>query len=514
MQSLSELGVPAKFTEWRGGQDDAFKFLTLDPCRVKACALPTGVGKSLLAVAYANWLGRPAVILTSTKALQRQYMQDFESIGMLEVKGMGNYPCREWARTYPGKQVGCDLGPCIDGDACEYKAVGCHYYDAIAKARRVPLVIANYSFWFTQAALGREDPLGPRPLVICDEGHAAIDELSRFVGVRFSNDEVSLHGKVDWNLEQWRAWAKRQLPTIQAAIRQATSLRDVRFLRTMEQRCTKLDRITDPGNWCIDMFESKHVKFEPVWASSYVERYLAQGAKELVLLSATLRPHHMDLFGYPDYSFHELDSPFPVDRRPITWIPTARVTRKTEEEAWPQLIARIDEIIDARPDRKGLIHTVSFARAKRVLETSRHRDIMLINMSRDTNLIVDQFRASPAPRVLVSPSVDTGFDFPYNIAEYQVIMKCPFPVPTDPLVKARSEHDKMYHRKVAVTRIVQMAGRVVRAEDDAGETFIIDDAIHWLITKTKPYFPRWFRAAFNGSHTPPAPPAPLDKRDN
>ena len=91
-------------------------------------------------------------------------------------------------------------------------------------------------------------------------------------------------------------------------------------------------------------------------------------------------------------------------------------------------------------------------------------------------------------------------------------MKCPFPVPTDPLVQARSAKDEMYHRKVAVTRIVQMAGRVVRAEDDAGETFIIDDAIRWLITRTAPYFPRWFREAFAASKTVPPPPPALDRR--
>jgi Rad3-related DNA helicase len=244
------------------------------------------------------------------------------------------------------------------------------------------------------------------------------------------------------------------------------------------------------------MFENKHVKFEPVWAKDYVPRYLIQGARELVLLSATLRPHHMDLFGFDEFGFYETDSPFPVENRPIIWVPTARVTRKTEEDAFPKLVARCDEIVAARPNQKGLIHTVSFSRAKRLVEESSFSDIMMINTSRDTNMVVEQFRSSSAPRVLVSPSVDTGFDFPYSMAEYQIILKCPFPVPTDPLVAARSMHDPMYHRKVAVTRLVQMAGRIVRAEDDAGDTYVLDNAIHWLMSKTAPYFPRWFRAAF------------------
>jgi len=254
------------------------------------------------------------------------------------------------------------------------------------------------------------------------------------------------------------------------------------------------------------MFEAKAVKFQPIWARDYVTQYLRQGAQEIVLLSATIRPYHMDWFGVSDFSFFEVESPFPVERRPIHWIPTLRMSRSTEEAGFPRLMKRIDDLIASRPGRKGIIHTVSFSRAKKIVEMSQHSGIMMLNASANTGTVVEQFKRESKPVVLVSPSIDTGFDFPYRSADWQIIAKVPFPVPTDPLVAARSLDDDNYHAKVAVSRLVQMTGRVMRAEDDMGETFILDDNVGYLVSHFKPYFPRWWREAFKRTgFIPPAP---------
>lgn len=502
----ADLGMPTRYAEWRDGQDKAFDFLSTEMGHTKVAALPTGVGKSLLAMAYAKWLRQPVVILTSTKALQTQYMRDFAEAGLVQVKGMSNYPCRLWRDIRPDTTVGCDLGPCVDGEACDYRTVGCDYYDSLAHARNQPIVVTNYAFWFTAAATGLQ-PIGPRPIVICDEAHAAIEELSRYVGVEFDAAEVKLEDKLSWGLDEWKSYAEKELPKIADILPRLHNLREIRLLRSMAQKLHKIKQIRDMDNWCMDRFESRHIKFEPLWARAYVSSYLRQSCNELVLLSATIRPYHMDWFGIEDYKFFECPSPFPVERRPIMWIPTVKLSRKTEDASWDRYINRIDNLIESRLDRKGIIHTVSFARAKKIFETSRWRDMMLLNQTVNTQMIVDQFRNREKPCVLVSPSVDTGFDFPYASAEYQIIGKVPFPVPTDPLVAARSLTDPLYHAKLAVTRLVQMTGRVMRAADDAGETFIVDDSINYLWSHSKPFFPMWWREAYKRvGFIPEAPP--------
>lgn len=488
----SDLGLMA-YPDWRDGQDKAFDFLTSNSKTWKVCALPTGVGKSLLAMAYAKWCNKPAVILTSTKALQTQYMRDFSRYGLTEIRGMSNYPCRLWREN--GKDYTCELGPCLSDEQCSYKSGGCDYYDQLARAKASPLVVTNYALWFT-GARNPSPPLGDRRVVICDEAHSAIEELSRFVGVEFSNDEVKLGDKLGWHIDKWQEWGKEQAPVIKAALSKTTNYAALKTLRTMEQKVSRLTTLR-PEGWCLDMFESKSVRMEPIWARQYVEQYLRQGATDISLLSATIRPYHMDWFGVGEHDFFEVESPFPVERRPIYWLPTLRMSRATETSGFPRLMNRIDQIIESRgADRKGIIHTVSFSRAKQIVEQSRFAKHMVLNASSNTQQTVDNFKRAKAPCILVSPSVDTGFDFPYESAQWQIIAKVPFPVPTDPLVAARSLDDETYHAKIAVSRIVQMTGRVMRASDDVGETFIIDDNINFLYSRFKPWFPRWWRDAY------------------
>ena len=53
---------------------------------------PVGSGKSAIAATLAMFYDR-AHILTPTKALQNQYMEDFQQFGAVPMKGKGSYPC-------------------------------------------------------------------------------------------------------------------------------------------------------------------------------------------------------------------------------------------------------------------------------------------------------------------------------------------------------------------------------------------------------------------------------------
>jgi Rad3-related DNA helicase len=56
------------------------------------CA-PTGWGKSPVIVADALRSGEPSAIVTATRGLQDQYLNDFKSIGMVDLRGRNNYAC-------------------------------------------------------------------------------------------------------------------------------------------------------------------------------------------------------------------------------------------------------------------------------------------------------------------------------------------------------------------------------------------------------------------------------------
>src|SRR4051812_36586670 len=89
-----DIGLPAKFTKWRPGQLTALgRSLSPTAKRFQAHSMPVGEGKSLYYVAQALLESTRACILTSTRGLQDQLMKDFASIGMVDMRGRGNYPC-------------------------------------------------------------------------------------------------------------------------------------------------------------------------------------------------------------------------------------------------------------------------------------------------------------------------------------------------------------------------------------------------------------------------------------
>jgi len=92
--------------------------------------------------------------------------------------------------------------------------------------------------------------------------------------------------------------------------------------------------------------------------------------------------------------------------------------------------------------------------------------------------------------VLVSPSVHEGYDFKYGIARGQILLKCPIPNTTEPYIDARSkgcafcgiERDYTYIDNKIFTTVLQMIGRIIRADDDVGISIVFDQA---LSKKTK-----------------------------
>lgn len=103
----------------------------------------------------------------------------------------------------------------------------------------------------------------------------------------------------------------------------------------------------------------------------------------------------------------------------------------------------------------------------------------------------------------------TGWDFPYDQCEFQIIGKVMFPDTQGGIAKARAAHDKDYGNYIAAQNMVQASGRGMRAEDDRCETFIIDDNIEWFVSMCRRlgFLPKWWLDSYQTVHgIPPAPP--------
>lgn len=550
----AELGLPSKFVAFRQGQFDVALAAASADKRFVLLSSPTGSGKSLIYLAAARLTDARTLILTSTKGLQAQLLADFGPIGLTDIRGQNNYRClaatadgelSEYAARPGLAPIMCDEGPCHFGVQCPLKrdamgnGGGCAYEDAVLAARDANLVVTNYAYWLTTGRFADPDLLGKFDLLVLDEAHAAPDELADFCAVRLDREEISsLLGltlpPLDEGVDAWSGWAGTALA--ECRMRYSSTRQELgavgsdrrktgRLLKRLTDLGRKLKELanahdwrrtepTDPNVWIPGMQTDWIAEqtqtgalFSPVWAHAYAESYLFRGVPKVVLVSAVLQRSVARYLGIDEdaFDYREFKSTFDPDRRPLIYVPTTTVDRRMTDGQVRVWLNRIDAIIGARLDRKGIIHTRSYERARIIESRSKYRGIMVTHTTRTTRSAVEQFKRAAAPCVLVSPSVEEGFDFAYDLCAYQILAKVPFVDMRSAIMQARVKSDRSYANYLTALSLIQQVGRGMRAEDDACENLIIDDHIIWFWRAAKKLFPAWFRAAWRTSAGLPPP---------
>lgn len=512
------------YPSWRQGQAHAILTLAGDtpvPRFVLQIA-PTGSGKSLTYMSAAILSGARTVILTSTKALQDQLIHDFVTdaipVTVADMRGKNNYQCPVLMgeTQYPT----ADNGPCQTGWKCTMER-DCPHRQALANAAGSQVVITNYALWLAYQDL-QENPLGDFDMMVLDEAHDAHNSLSDALTMSANYRHACLRPHLppessakDMTLSRWRSHAMATTQDLKAAVAGARhNPYHHRLLQDLAKTYTALASMSQDtldNDWCLERVG--HVtKIAPVWPAKYSYQ-LFSDIPQVLLTSATATRKTAGLLGIPDDALlvQEYPHPFPVEGRLITHVPTIRLSFRTTEGELRRWLIRIDQIVRARMDRKGIVHTVSYARRNKVVASSSCADIMHTHDRADTAAVISKFKTAQPPAVLVSPSVTTGYDFPYDQCEYQIIGKIPWPDASGPVAKARAKLDPDYAAYQAMMTLVQAAGRGTRGVDDHCETFVIDDNIQWFIRKYSAFAPGWFVDAFRQASYLPKPPRPLHK---
>lgn len=527
-------------------QLEIIEFLAYSDKRFRAACAPTGSGKSLIALSLAKLSNYRTIILTSTLGLQQQYMHDGEQYGLVNIQGKTNYKCAY----FPNPQRPDIDANCKDGAhlGCRFtKGKGCSYETAKRAARNAELVAANYAYWLNvnDKAMGltRTDEEAevegenPFDLLILDEAHNAPNILADYLSMRVYEKEIERFTDAEGfgeDVEEWKALANNSLPELKKEL--VTTQQEVALLGSrvkqehidvmhrLERTVEKFGRIStlEPEEWVLEKqigTRSGRVwDFDVIWPGRYAEQYLFCGVPNVILMSATVRQKTLSLLGIrnEDADFQEWNRIFPPNRNPIYSIPATyegkevRVERKSSEEQLRAWVEHIDQIIDGRLDRKGIIQTVSYSRQQYFMEHSRHSKLMLGNTnepdSERAQEVAEKFKKAQAPALLVSPSFSTGWDFPDSECEYIILCKIPFVPAHTRIMKAREARDKLYGFAQTMTELVQSAGRGMRRPDDRCEVFIVDGHLNWFLYQNRALAPDWFvKAVRKVNDIPEAP---------
>ena len=485
---------------------------------------PPGVGKSHIAMTLARWSG-DAYLLTSQKLLQDQYEHEFGAALQI-VKGRDNYACSH----YPDAGVPTSRGACRRprGPVCQ-----CPYVRAKTAALEGPIFCANTAYFATLRHWHGEH-LRRRRLLIVDEAHNLEAQLAGVCTAGFlpeqmrawfgaplprlasADDYRPLLAKHLDRLEERRAAIGRELE----ALGPSELAPDV-FLRTPPSRAEQeliaqrddLDAALARIHFFLDAEKTEWIvryppdpaatlELVPLSVAAMARELFVEAAELVVLSSAVLGPKSVlaECFGLDASGVRAFasPSPFPVEQRRIVYRPVGALSRASLAGLEPALFTAVAAILADHPAEKGLIHAPSYAAGARLVRDlaarapALARRLIWVESTEAKARALDRHRASPAPTVLVSPSLREGVDLPDDFLRFQIVTKMPFPDLGDPWTAARRERDPRWYALETAKALVQAYGRSCRHAGDYGVSYVLDAQFERFLARYRALLPEWF----------------------
>lgn len=495
----------------------------------------TGIGKSAIATTLAN-MYEDSYILTMTKQLQEQYLDDFEDM-LVEIKGRGNYKCN-----YKGS---CDF--CIKAEYNLKRCSNCEYQLAFKRATEAKNVITNYDYLYYA---GVANPiLDSRELLILDEAHnlerkmlmLSSSELNReYISTKFGIDifEPLMHAAKSFNdlkrnPEYWMRLCddlikecKKRIKKIEGDANKSVQVTLDEFENDpskysnfdyVEKQNLEQDIKTFAGiglglaheELIIDLPNRDSIlnnemdisaEFKPFSVADDTQNLLGMG-NVCIFLTGTLGSK--DKFCEwnninPEETYYIYEkSPFDVEKRPIyaDFVGNMSGRRRGKTPNWKnkRAINKLKELLSRHKNEKGVIHTSSNEQAFWIMDKLRDDRLVFVG-GEDRNHTLKDFTKSKENTVLIGASIKDGVDFKGDLCRFQIVFKIPYPQLNEQ-VKYRKALDPKWFYYQTVMALMQAYGRGIRDMDDWCVMYIIDSSFKQLVEYNRGFFNEYFLEA-------------------
>lgn len=465
---------------------------------------PVGSGKSVIAYTVAQYFWHKifakSFIMTSTKFLQDQYLDDFKDLKT--VKGRNNFRCiSDCSQT-------CDKGSCktMSNIQCQYGVTigdygslelkpvdegeeNCPYWTQKIEAIEAPISILNYKFALTDKAYVQHFP--HRQLAIFDEAHNIEEEIMSFMEIMIAPGQIKKD--LGYTIENFMTdsiltWSDE---LSQIASTYKTSADSV--MLTQEQKNRFLERSktlaiaskwfkNDPGNWVIVRKED-NIIFKPVLVNKYSQRYLLGVGQQHLFMSGSILKEdtYAESLGLTDYEVVTIPSTVPAKNRPIIKDYVGSMSSRNVDTTIDKMVDEILEIAKKYPNEKGVIHTYTY-KISYMLRERIHDSRFMFHSSKNREAKTYEFKQKEDNTIFVSAHSFEGVDFKDDESRFQIIVKAPFPNVFDPQIKKRDQVSNfkwLYEKRCKI--LSQMYGRSIRSMEDYATTYLLDSEIEKLL---------------------------------
>ncbi|WP_058827934.1 helicase C-terminal domain-containing protein [Haloferax sp. Q22] len=527
---------------FRGAQEQALRDIRdafADGNDVVLVRAPTGSGKSLLARAIA---GSAATVDETSPAQATDAYYTTPQVSQLDdvaeddllsdlkiIRGKSNYNC-----IIRGEEdTPVDRAPCARkrGFDCSVRH-RCPYFSdrAIASNRQIAAMTLAY---FMQTA--GSDVFRKRDVVVVDEAHglaewaemyATIDLKPRTVpvwddigvpDVTAAGDPVERASRFAETLAGVCKREKDELLTKSDLTPEEAARRD-RLQELIGELQWFVEDYRDPQSpttWVVDQHdgEGSPIAIKPLDPAKYLKHTVWDRGNKFALLSATIlnkaafcRSVGLDP---SKVALVDVEHTFPVENRPLYDVTQGKMTYEHRDETLPKIARLVVRLMAKHPDEKGLIHCHSYAIQAELRR--RLAEMGLGNRVRghdrdDRNVELETWKATDRPEVFLSVKMEEALDLKGDLCRWQVLCKAPYLNTNDSRVARRLEDGQWaWYRRAALRTVIQACGRVVRAPDDYGDTYVADSSLLQLFDKTRTDMPDWFAAQVDRMTKPDLP---------
>ncbi|ELZ09265.1 helicase c2 [Halovivax asiaticus JCM 14624] len=522
---------------------------------------PTGSGKSLLARAIAGCArtveeAEPSeasgAYYTTPQVSQLDDVAEDDLLADLNIiRGKGNYSC-----ILPGEEgTPVNQAPCVRerGYDCDVKH-RCPYFSdrAIASNREIAAMTLAY---FMQTA--GSEVFRKRDVVVIDEAHGLAEWAEMYATIHLGprtipfwddlrvpdldaadTDPIERAATYAENLAEVCTRRKDELLAQEqltpAGVRERDRLQEligeldwfVSDYRDPQSPTTWLvdqttppadastsDEAVGPSDGAGDGPAGGPVTIKPMDPERYLAHTVWDRGNKFALLSATIL--NKDAFcrqvglDPDDVALVDVGHTFPVENRPLYDVTQGKMTYEHRDETLPKIARTIVRIMAAHPEEKGIVHAHSYDIQERLAEMLDDFGVGARVRTHDRDgrdAALNAWKASDEPDVFLSVKMEEALDLKGDLARWQVLCKAPFQNTSDSRVAHRlAEGQWAWYYRATLRTVMQACGRVVRAPDDYGATYLADESLLDCFDRARSDMPDWFAEQVDRMSMPDLP---------
>jgi Rad3-related DNA helicase len=456
-----------------------------------------GFGKSVVNYYIAKHFDN-ALYTTPQISLLNQIEND-SMLDITVIKGRANYPCV----VEPNKNASNAI--CVR-DKSFICHEDCPYHIAKSRALDAKISAMSFAYLIYDRFVPDNYSFGNRELLIVDEG----DDLESWA-VDFGSFKFKVNEDIN-SIKDVMEWAKSKLRYVYDSINDMNNKKlkddDIKKLDKLRKYAMKLDTFlskveSNKRNWVYRVYEdgkNKFLEVKPVMVGEVLDDLVWSRGKYRLISSATIIDRKMFCrvsgLKLDETYMIKVPSIFPVENRPINYIPVARMTVNNRMNGYGKMVNAIVKIAEYHKGKRGMVESHSYKIAEEIYNRLLGRGIKVEGHNSSNRNSQFSRWLNKEFDVFVSVGFKRGIDLKYDLCRWLVICKVPYSDTTDIRVNELLNKRKSWnwYRYNCIQNLVQSTGRIVRAEDDWGVVYILDSSFGHL-WRYKKQFPRWFNEA-------------------